>query len=61
MKVACENCVYWLPTHRMRYDGACRRHAPVVVPLGDGVVDSPFPHTFALSWCGEFERKGPPK
>ena len=37
-------------------DYECHRHAPAMVPVGDGKVTSFWPGTSGFNWCGDYEK-----
>ena len=38
-------------------DGACRRHPPSVISLGDGIFSTVYPSVNSENWCLEWTRK----
>jgi hypothetical protein len=56
IRIKCKDCAYWNESTD-KTTGFCRRHSPVILSLGDDIVDperdSFFPITYKNDWCGE--------
>lgn len=55
----CGTCLYWREAvceHRGPYEGDCRRHPPVVLPVGEHQPVTRWPVCDKDDWCGEWER-----
>lgn len=52
----CKNCTYW--EEGIDETGLCRKSPPVVLMSSDDSVDSYWPKTHSINWCGEFSVTG---
>lgn len=54
----CENCVYWLRSRTVEYQGLCMRRAPVILNAPEREAQEPvWPRTGEGCGCGDFEQK----